>query len=182
MIKAEFLDVLDENGNHTGTKKLRSDIHKLGDWHRAAHAWIINPKGELLLQRRGQTKETHPNMFDTSVAGHIEAGQTSLETVLKESKEELGLELNPEEPKLLFSYQEEKVLNNGSYINRGFHDVYLIQKNVSLATLSIDQQEVGEVRYVPWRKVKEELAKGNAEFVAHPNEYPKLFEILKERF
>lgn len=48
----ELLDVLDEQGNPTGEIKSRRGIQKSGEWHKAAHVWIINSKGELLITRR----------------------------------------------------------------------------------------------------------------------------------
>ena len=47
----EYFDILDENGNKTGKTKLRSEVHRDGDWHKAVHIWIINNKGDILLQR-----------------------------------------------------------------------------------------------------------------------------------
>ena len=47
----EYLDILDENGNLTGEKKLRTEVHRDGDWHKAVHVWILNSKNQLLLQK-----------------------------------------------------------------------------------------------------------------------------------
>ena len=44
----EYFDILDENGNKTGQTKLRSEVHRDGDWHKAVHIWIFNDKGEAL--------------------------------------------------------------------------------------------------------------------------------------
>ena len=48
----EYFDILDENGKKTGKTKLRKEVHKDGDWHKAVHVWIINDKNEILLQRK----------------------------------------------------------------------------------------------------------------------------------
>ena len=52
----EYLDILDEQGNKTGKTKLRSEVHHDGDWHKSVHIWILNSKGDVLLQRRSLTK------------------------------------------------------------------------------------------------------------------------------
>ena len=70
-IKMEYFDVLDENGNKTGETKLRSEVHRDGDWHRTVHIWVFNRQGEVLLQRRCATKDSYPNMLDISCAGHL---------------------------------------------------------------------------------------------------------------
>lgn len=67
----EYLDVLDEQGNLTGIKKPRKQVHMDGDWHRTIHVWIVNEKGEILLQRRCATKDSFPNMLDVSKRRNI---------------------------------------------------------------------------------------------------------------
>ena len=64
LIPKEDFDLLDENGNKTGKTKLRTEVHRNGDWHKAVHIWIINNKGDVLLQRRCATKDSDSNMLD----------------------------------------------------------------------------------------------------------------------
>lgn len=87
----EYIDIVDGGGNLTGKKELKSLAHKNGDRHKTVHIWIINSKGELLIQRRSPTKENHPNLWDVSCAGHISAGETSLLALTREAKEELNV-------------------------------------------------------------------------------------------
>lgn len=44
----EYFEVLDEKGNKIGKVKLRSEVHRDGDWHKAVDVWIFNSKSELL--------------------------------------------------------------------------------------------------------------------------------------
>ena len=46
----EYFDLLDENGNKIGKRKLRSEVRRDGDWHKAVHIWIINNNGEIPAQ------------------------------------------------------------------------------------------------------------------------------------
>ena len=103
--KTELLDILDQNGSPTGESKKREDVHQLGLWHRTVHLWILNSKGQLLLQQRSKTKDTNPNLWDISVAGHIEKGQTPIQAVLREAEEEIGLVCEESEIEFLFSVQ-----------------------------------------------------------------------------
>jgi 8-oxo-dGTP diphosphatase len=96
-MKMEYFDILDENGNKTGITKLRNEVHRDGDWHKAVHIWIINNKKEILLQRRCATKDSNPNMLDISCAGHLTAGDNSLDGAIRELKEELNLDVNKED-------------------------------------------------------------------------------------
>ena len=90
----ELFDIIDENGNPTGKIVERSIAHAEGIPHRTAHIWIIrrrNEKTEILLQKRSRNKDSFPGKFDTSSAGHIQAGDEPMESALRELEEELGI-------------------------------------------------------------------------------------------
>lgn len=73
----EFFDIVDEKGIPTGETIERIQAHKKGVRHRTAHIWIVreqNGKAQLLLQKRSAEKDSFPGRFDTSSAGHIQAG------------------------------------------------------------------------------------------------------------
>ena len=79
----------------TGKVKERGQVHKDGDWHRSVQAWIVQPElqsntARVLLQRRSPYKDTHPNQLDVSCAGHVNAGDDILDTMMRELEEELG--------------------------------------------------------------------------------------------
>lgn len=59
--------------------------------HRAAHIWLVDDKGGLLLQRRSEFKDTFPGRWDVSVGGHVDAGEEIGPTAVRELEEELGL-------------------------------------------------------------------------------------------
>lgn len=68
--------------------------HLTGFRHLSAHLFLA-PDGDnehILVQVRGTEKAESPASFDVPVAGHVEAEQTEQEAVLREAKEELGLE------------------------------------------------------------------------------------------
>ena len=121
----EYLDVLDDKGNPTGAQKTMAEIHRDGDWHRAAHVWIVNFEGELLLQKRPATADTHPGEWDVSSAGHTLAGENQSTSAIRETKEELGIDIAEEELEYLFTVVEQKILKKGTYISNEFNDVYL---------------------------------------------------------
>ena len=91
----ELFDIVDENGNPTGETVSRSEAHAKGIRHRTAHIWVIRDnegKKEVLLQKRALNKDSFPGKYDTSSAGHIQAGDEPLESALRELSEELGIE------------------------------------------------------------------------------------------
>ncbi|MBA1337169.1 MAG: hypothetical protein HPY66_3605 [Firmicutes bacterium] len=46
----EYLDILTEEGNFTGVKKERNEVHKEGEWHGSSKIWLLSEKGEVLIQ------------------------------------------------------------------------------------------------------------------------------------
>lgn len=59
----------------------RSAVHRDGDYHRAVHVWIFAENTQqLLLQKRTDFKDSWPGLWDISSAGHVSAGDTSLNT------------------------------------------------------------------------------------------------------
>lgn len=90
----EYLDILDENGNKTGESKPRKEVHSKGYWHKGVHIWIINSKKELLVQRRSANKDVYPNKLYISVAGHPISGEEEIESIKREFKEEIGIDLD----------------------------------------------------------------------------------------
>ncbi|HLJ74165.1 MAG TPA: NUDIX hydrolase, partial [Thermoanaerobaculia bacterium] len=67
----ELIDVLKPDGLPTGERKPKAEIHRDGDWHRAAHIWIVSRDGRFLIQRRSPRKENNPGLWDVSAAGHL---------------------------------------------------------------------------------------------------------------
>lgn len=70
-----------------------------------AHVWLWRKAEdviEVLVQQRSMRKKTHPGMYDISVAGHIDAGETPWETAVRECKEEMGLDID--EDQLVFAF------------------------------------------------------------------------------
>jgi isopentenyl-diphosphate delta-isomerase len=175
----EYVDLLDSSGRPTGTRKPKREVHRDGDWHGAAHVWIINTGGQILIQRRAPTKENWPNLWDVSVAGHLSSGEGAVEAAIREAEEELSLTLVPGECRYLFTVAEQMVLNNGSYIDNEYHHVFLVEKEVDLGDLKFSDGEVAEVRFVAVRELQTNLATDPGRFVPHQEEYRKLFKAVR---
>jgi len=92
----ELFAVVDEKDQVTGAAT-RSEVHGNNLLHRAVHIFIFNSAGEVLLQKRSRWKDRHPNLWDSSAAGHVNAGDTYAATVCRELREELGIDAAAEE-------------------------------------------------------------------------------------
>lgn len=91
MLIEEIFPLVDEQGNVTGQapRSVCHDGSKL--LHPVVHLHIFNSKGELFLQKRSAAKDIQPNRWDSSVAGHIDLGETPELAVMREAGEELDL-------------------------------------------------------------------------------------------
>ncbi|HEV3409071.1 MAG TPA: 16S rRNA (adenine(1518)-N(6)/adenine(1519)-N(6))-dimethyltransferase RsmA, partial [Chthoniobacterales bacterium] len=74
----------------------RSEVHANNLLHRAVHILIFNGHGELFLQKRSRFKDRHPCLWDSSAAGHVNAGEDYDTTAARELEEELGVSTNVE--------------------------------------------------------------------------------------
>lgn len=160
----ELIDVLTPEGQPTGKRKPKDAVHRDGDWHRAAHVWIIDRHNRVLLQRRSPRKENNPGLWDVSAAGHLSAGESAVDAAVRETLEELGLHIDAAELEFVTTLRESCVLNNKTYIDNEFHDVFIVRRDVDLGTLKLDPAEVGEVKWV-------KQLKPDASFVPHAEEY-----------
>ena len=87
----EQIDILNADGTPAGYSCGRTRVHAEGLWHRTVHIWAFDSKGRILFQLRARVKENNPGLLDTSCAGHISAGDTSVNAAVRELREELGV-------------------------------------------------------------------------------------------
>ena len=110
----EMLAVVDENDTVIGSER-RDVIHRDGIRHRAVHIFALNPKGEIFLQKRSRLKDNCPGLWDSSAAGHVDAGEEYDECAARELEEELGL----------VDHEVREVGKLGAYANTGWEHVRL---------------------------------------------------------
>jgi 16S rRNA (adenine1518-N6/adenine1519-N6)-dimethyltransferase len=87
----ELFDVVDEN-DAVVRQETRATVHAENLLHRAVHVFVFNKRKELLLQKRSSLKDNFPNRWDSSAAGHLDAGEGYESCVVRELEEELGIQ------------------------------------------------------------------------------------------
>ena len=160
----ELFDVIDSKGNPTGQIVSREKAHAEGIMHRTAHIWIIREmdgRVQILLQKRSQNKDSFPGKFDTSSAGHIQAGDEPLESALREMKEELGISAAPEQLHFAGTFPISFVKE---FYGKVFRDeevafVYIYKEPVNTEELILQKEEVETVQWFDLEEVFMECEK-----------------------
>ncbi|MDQ6809847.1 MAG: 16S rRNA (adenine(1518)-N(6)/adenine(1519)-N(6))-dimethyltransferase RsmA [Verrucomicrobiota bacterium] len=87
----ELFSVVDAEDRVVGSEA-RAAVHANNLLHRAVHILVFNPAGEVFLQKRSPWKDRHPSVWDSSAAGHVDAGEDYDDAAQRELREELGIE------------------------------------------------------------------------------------------
>lgn len=117
----ELFPLVDEEGRVTG-KATRGECHNGSHLlHPVVHLHVFNSRGEVYLQKRPEWKDIQPGKWDTAVGGHIDYGETPEEALLREVREELGIEAFTPERVGMYVF-ESKRESELVYVNRTTYD------------------------------------------------------------
>ena len=170
----ELIDVLDENGNKTGDIVDRKEVHKKGLWHRIILVAIIDKNNKMLIQQRSGLKESNPNKWDISVAGHVSSGQNSIEAAIREVSEEVGIDLKENELEYMGMYKETKKVKE-NYIISHFYDCYIVKRDeIDINNLKIQEEEVSKIKLCDIEEIKGMIK--SEKIVNRDNFYKIIFE------
>ena len=173
----ELIDVLDQYGNRTGIVKTKKEIKRDGDYHRAIAVLITNGK-EILIQKRSPNKRFYANMWSIFVKGHVQAGETPIEACIREIKEEIGIDINEDELKYLYTLKEEK--SDNDYIENIFYDTYLLARDIKLKDIIVQEEEVADAKYISIEEAKKRTRENDGTFAPNEEDYKRIFDYLKK--
>ena len=149
----EFLDIVDENDKLTGRVEERKIVDKENLWHRVVSCWIMNEKGEILLQKRSATKDRNPNRWGKT-GGHVDSGETTDEAIRREVKEEVGIEI-PKNQIILTDIYKSRDLNDKYF---GYNYIFIVDYKIE--DYILQKEEVDEVKYITIEEM-ENIKKNN---------------------
>ena len=149
---AEFWDIYDENRNKTG-KLAERGVYELkeGEYHIIVTAVILNSKNEILITKRAPFK-TFPLMWECN-GGSILTGETSIQGILREVKEEVGVEF--EEKDAVFLKTEKRPI-----VPPDFKDMWLFRKDIKDEEITLPDGEAIDFKWVTIDEF-EEMFKNN---------------------
>lgn len=149
MSSEEYLEVVNKDGEVIGIAA-RFEVHGNPSlMHKVVHVLVFNGRGELLLQKRSLNKDVAPGKWDTSVGGHVSAGEDILSSAKREMEEELGVA--PQELEYLYSY-----------IHSNPYETELVNtyRCTYDSEITFNREEIDEVKFWSLDAIRNILGKG----------------------
>ena len=163
----EKVILVDQEDNIIGTMP-KIEAHKKAVLHRAFSVFILNKKGELMLQKRALNKYHSPELWTNTCCSHQREGEGNLQAGKRRLKEEMGFTTPLEE---LFSFIYKAPFDNGltehefDHVMLGYYD----------GLPKINFEEVASWKWISLEKVKKHMKK-------NPEHYTAWCKIIYERF
>ena len=164
----ELWEVLDEEGKPTGEimKKYDKKVFERGFYHLGADVWIINSDNKILIQKRSPLKRLEPNVW-AMTGGAVILGENSLDTIVREAKEELNIDIDKANLKLITKFRTGNV----------WIDTYILKCDYDISKMQFQEDEVSNAKWATWKEI-DDLVK-NEQFIKHRWEFVNKF-IKKE--
>ena len=144
----EFNDIYDEQRNLTGRVHKRGTPWKPGEYGLVVCVWVYDGAGKLFMTRRAPGK-SFAGTWENS-GGAAQAGETSLQAIIRELWEETGIRAEAEEFELL-DFDRDKYV---------FYDFYCLRKQFSLEQVRLQAGETDDAKWVTHEQVHEMIRKG----------------------
>lgn len=132
---------------HVRGEKIPEDCY-----HLVVHVWIRNRKGEYLISQRSASRPTNPLMWEC-VGGSVLMGESSIDGAVREVKEEVGLDLDGETGKLLFTKIRGKDVKYEKAYN-DIMDVWLFEYDGELRLEDATTDEVADCRWMTVSEIR----------------------------
>lgn len=186
----EIVDIFAKDGTKTGERLLKEDAIKQGKLIKAFQIWILNDTNQVLIEVRSTGKLHDAGMFDLC-SGHVQSGEEELTAVKREVIEELGANVikNEEFSKVLkvdsIFCDFRKYSRDGNYIIPWY--ILKLNRTIPNQDFNLQVEEVSEVKWIDYEKVKEMIKNPNENFRIPYNEnqmkeiMPKIDKLVYER-
>ena len=130
---AELRDLYDKNSNKTDKTYHKGDVIPKGYYPMVVMVVIRNSKGEFLMQKRVEEKGGDWGV----TGGHPKSGETPIEGMITEVKEELGLDFS----------KEDFIEYDSGCDGKDCYKMYFVTKDIDLKDITIQKEELTEVRW-----------------------------------
>ena len=155
----ELIMEVNENNEPIGLRP-REDFYTAKYMHRGVQLILRNTKGEILVQKRAQNKVRNPGKYSYSAGGTV-GDETCEESILRETKEEIGIEVQLE-----WFFEIHHTSSNDNV----FQKIFLATIENEEGTIVHQKEEVDSVEWIPADKIRSELAE-------EPDKYSPLYQV-----
>lgn len=146
----EYWDIYDANKQRTGRTMKRNDwCLKDGEYHLSVLGVVARPDGRYLITKRVMTKAWAPGWWEVS-GGAAQAGEESYDAVLREVREETGLDVSQARGGYVFTYHRENPGEGDNY----FVDVYRFEMDFTEEDLHLQVEETDGYRLATAEEIK----------------------------
>ena len=152
----EIWDLYNEKRELVGRDHIRGEKIPDGCYHLVVHVWIRNSKGEYLISQRSADRASFPLMWEC-VGGSVTKGEDSMTGALRETREEVGVTLKPENGTLLRS-EVRKFVNGERFAD--ILDVWLFEYDGPVELECATTREVAQAKWLRKEQIKELLDEG----------------------
>ena len=137
---AELRDLYDINSNKTDKTYRKGDLIPDGYYPMVVMVVIRNSNGEFLMQKRVKSKGGDWGV----TGGHPKSGETPIEGIITEVKEELGLDFS----------NENFIEYDSGCDGKDCYKMYFVTKDININDITIQQEELSEVRWFTMEELK----------------------------
>lgn len=152
----DLVILVDENDNETGYLD-KLEAHKKGVLHRAFSVLIFNSDGELLLQKRADTKYHSAGLWTNTCCSHPKPNESMTDAVRRRLREEMGITCDTN-----FAYK---------FLYRAALDQGLIEHELDYVFIGmcddqpvINVQEVSDWQFVSLADIRKDLVKNSTAY------------------
>ena len=136
----EKRDLYDKNGNKTNKTYFKGEAIPTGYYPMVVMVAIQNSKGEFLMQKRSERKGGGWGV----TGGHPKSGESCLEGIITEVKEELGINI----------FNEQLIEFNSGCDGTDCYKMYYLQKDIDLSDITIQEEELSEVKWFSMQELE----------------------------
>lgn len=140
----EYWDVYDKKGKWKRRAIRKGERLKNDEYHIIVEGWILRDDGNFIIQRRALDKKSFAGMWYCSAGGSVISRETPKEGMVREFKEELGIDISEEELHLKRIITEKNTI---------FY-IFLVRKNISLDEIILQEEEVMDVDLADPNKIR----------------------------
>lgn len=170
----DLIHIIDEKGNFIGKVFKRKEAIARNLVRNEVVIFILNNNNQILLQKRSSNRKYYPNKW-ALCTGHVEKDETESEAVIRELREELGIEIIKEE--IQKNSDEEWTLRDNEYTHVTYFFSVKIDKKEN--DFIIQKSELSEVKWYDIDEVINMIVNNNENIIIPEKRLNLLLKLKK---